>query len=74
MSITKISAETEQLRAERDLAIKFLAQWCAAVTGENTCANYWKNVFFETMHGEHAIRGLLDESIEREFNLNKAGE
>ena len=75
MSIIKTDLEKEQLRAERDLAIKFLAKWFVALTGENPNNDFWKYVFFEAMHGEHAIRVLLDEAIEQEHEtMIKSGE
>jgi len=65
MTIKKINAETEQLRAERDLAIQMLAMWVAAVEVKGSDYESWMNQHAAASYRPCAIRQLLDEAIER---------
>lgn len=65
MTIKKISVETEQLRAERDLAIQMLAKWVAAVEMKGSDYASWVLQHAAASYRPCAIRQLLDEAIER---------
>lgn len=63
MSIQKIDAEKEQLRTERDLAIRMLAKWCVAIAFKGTNREAWWECYKAAVLESCVIRGLLDKAM-----------
>ena len=59
--------ENEQLRLERDDAIKMLAEWCAAVEENGTGWDDWDEYYKNARYRPCFLRELLDAAIKEEL-------
>ena len=59
--------ENEQLRLERDEAIKMLAEWCAAVEENGAGWDDWDEYYKNARYRPCFLRELLDTAIKEEL-------
>jgi len=59
--------ENEQLRLERDDALKMLAEWCAAVKENGAGWDDWDEYYKNAMYRPCFLRELLDAAIKEEL-------
>ena len=60
--------EREDLKKQRDVAIRHLAEWCAAIKKNGGDWDEWDQYYKDARFNEHAlseIRVLLDRAIEQ---------
>jgi hypothetical protein len=59
--------ENEQLRLQRDDAIKMLAEWCVAVSENGASWDDWDEYYKNAMYRPCFLRELLDAAIKEEL-------
>ena len=63
----KMQREMEQLQKQRDVAIKHLAEWCAAIKARGGGWDEWDEYYKDAAYRQDLlpeIRDLLNEAIE----------
>lgn len=52
-----------QLRTERDLAIRLLAEWCVDIQDKGSEWDNWDENFKDAAYRPHPLRALIDEQM-----------
>jgi hypothetical protein len=63
-ALARLRADRDALRAERDAAIRMLAEWCIAVDESGAAWDNWDHHYKNAMYRPGQLRKLLDAAID----------